>query len=159
MAALEVNGSAAEMEGVVATPDEVTLTTAGVARRYLVDWVGRTAFVDGPDGASTLGRARAVPDRGGSGGRGVGAAPRCRVEWCGWPCPWARPVEAGQILVVLEAMKMEHAVHAGAAGTVTEVDVAEGDQVETGQILVVVEPDDGDQGAQGEPTPAEGAAP
>jgi propionyl-CoA carboxylase alpha chain len=48
-------------------------------------------------------------------------------------------VEAGQVLVVLEAMKMEHAVHATAAGTVTEVDVAEGDQVETGRILVVVE--------------------
>ena len=35
---------------------------------------------------------------------------------------------------------MEHTVHAGTAGTVTEVDVAEGDQVETGRILVVVEP-------------------
>jgi len=50
-------------------------------------------------------------------------------------------VAAGQVLVVLEAMKMEHAVHAGAAGTVTEVDVAEGDQVETGRILAVVEAD------------------
>ena len=63
-------------------------------------------------------------------------------------------VEAGQLLVVLEAMKMEHAVHAAAAGTVTEVDVAEGDQVETGRVLVVVEPDaDGDAGADG-PRPA-----
>ncbi len=35
---------------------------------------------------------------------------------------------------------MEHAVHATAAGTVTEVDVTEGDQVETGRTLVVVEP-------------------
>ena len=50
-------------------------------------------------------------------------------------------VEAGQVLVVLEAMKMEHAVHAGAPGTVSEVDVTEGDQVETGRLLVVVEPD------------------
>jgi len=48
-------------------------------------------------------------------------------------------VEAGQLLVVLEAMKMEHAVHASAAGVVTEVDVTEGDQVETGRALVVVE--------------------
>jgi propionyl-CoA carboxylase alpha chain len=53
-------------------------------------------------------------------------------------------VEAGRVLVVLEAMKMEHAVHAGAPGTVAEVDVAEGDQVETGRILVVVEPDGDD---------------
>ena len=50
-------------------------------------------------------------------------------------------VEAGQVLVVLEAMKMEHAVAAGGPGTVAEVAVAEGDQVETGRVLVVVESD------------------
>jgi propionyl-CoA carboxylase alpha chain len=47
-------------------------------------------------------------------------------------------VEPGQLLVVLEAMKMEHAIHASAAGTVSEVDVSVGDQVETGQVLVVM---------------------
>jgi pyruvate/2-oxoglutarate dehydrogenase complex dihydrolipoamide acyltransferase (E2) component len=67
-------------------------------------------------------------------------------------------VEAGQVLVVLEAMKMEHAVHAAAAGTVTEVDVAEGDQVETGRILVVVEPAGRAEGAGDSGNPdAEGA--
>jgi 3-methylcrotonyl-CoA carboxylase alpha subunit len=50
-------------------------------------------------------------------------------------------VAAGQVLVVLEAMKMEHAVQAASPGTVTEVNVEEGDQVETGRILVVIEPD------------------
>jgi propionyl-CoA carboxylase alpha chain len=50
-------------------------------------------------------------------------------------------VVAGQLLVVLEAMKMEHAVHAAAAGTVASVTVAEGDQVETGRVLVVIEAD------------------
>jgi pyruvate/2-oxoglutarate dehydrogenase complex dihydrolipoamide acyltransferase (E2) component len=55
-------------------------------------------------------------------------------------------VSAGQLLVVLEAMKMEHAVHSSAAGTVTEVTVSEGDQVETGQILVVVEGEPGGGG-------------
>ncbi len=55
-------------------------------------------------------------------------------------------MELGQLLVVLEAMKMEHAVHAAAAGTVTEVNVAEGDQVETGRVLVVVEADDANDG-------------
>jgi propionyl-CoA carboxylase alpha chain len=48
-------------------------------------------------------------------------------------------VRSGQLLVVLEAMKMEHAVHATTAGTVTELGVAEGDQVETGRVLVVVD--------------------
>ncbi|MHB1711000.1 MAG: biotin/lipoyl-containing protein, partial [Acidimicrobiales bacterium] len=48
-------------------------------------------------------------------------------------------VEAGNLLVVLEAMKMEHSILAATAGTVTQVDVSVGDQVETGRVLVVVE--------------------
>jgi acetyl/propionyl-CoA carboxylase alpha subunit len=48
-------------------------------------------------------------------------------------------VDAGAILVVLEAMKMEHAVRAPAAGTVTELRVAVGDQVEADQPLAIVE--------------------
>jgi pyruvate/2-oxoglutarate dehydrogenase complex dihydrolipoamide acyltransferase (E2) component len=47
-------------------------------------------------------------------------------------------------------MKMEHAVHATGAGTVATVAVAEGDQVETGRILVVVEAgSDGSEETQG----------
>ena len=47
-------------------------------------------------------------------------------------------VEAGAALVVLEAMKMEHTVRASAAGTVRELHVAVGDQVDTGRLLAVV---------------------
>jgi propionyl-CoA carboxylase alpha chain len=50
-------------------------------------------------------------------------------------------------------MKMEHAVHATTAGTVTAVKVTEGDQVETGRILVVVQGDsnvDGDGAEAGD---------
>ena len=45
-------------------------------------------------------------------------------------------VIAGQTLVVLEAMKMEHALTAPYAGTVAEVSAARGDQVSEGAILV-----------------------
>ncbi|MDQ2859635.1 MAG: biotin/lipoyl-binding protein [Pseudomonadota bacterium] len=45
-------------------------------------------------------------------------------------------VGAGQTLVVLEAMKMEHALTAPYAGTVAEVATARGDQVSEGAILV-----------------------
>jgi biotin carboxyl carrier protein len=50
-------------------------------------------------------------------------------------------VEAGEILVVLEAMKMEHPMRATEDGVVSEVRVSEGDQVEAGTLLLVVEPD------------------
>jgi acetyl-CoA/propionyl-CoA carboxylase, biotin carboxylase, biotin carboxyl carrier protein len=45
-------------------------------------------------------------------------------------------VQAGQLLVVIEAMKMENEIVSHHAGTVEKVDVAEGDQVSSGQTLV-----------------------
>ena len=49
------------------------------------------------------------------------------------------PVEEGQVLGVLEAMKMELALKAPVTGTVTEVAAAVGDQVALGATLFVVE--------------------
>jgi propionyl-CoA carboxylase alpha chain len=48
-------------------------------------------------------------------------------------------VHAGDTLVVLEAMKMEHAIRAPYAGTVASVGAVIGQQVETGTVLVVVD--------------------
>jgi len=45
-------------------------------------------------------------------------------------------VEAGEVLLVLEAMKMETEITAPAAGTVAEVHVGPGEAVTGGQILV-----------------------
>jgi propionyl-CoA carboxylase alpha chain len=48
-------------------------------------------------------------------------------------------VRAGETLLVLEAMKMEHPMRAPQDGVVVEVRVAAGDQVENGALLLVVE--------------------
>jgi geranyl-CoA carboxylase alpha subunit len=50
-------------------------------------------------------------------------------------------VAAGQPVMTLEAMKMEHVHTAGVAGTVSSIDVAEGEQVTTGKIVVEIEAD------------------
>ncbi len=50
-------------------------------------------------------------------------------------------VAAGDALVVLEAMKMEHRIRADADATVVEVVVAVGDAVDAHEVLVVLEPD------------------
>jgi geranyl-CoA carboxylase alpha subunit len=50
-------------------------------------------------------------------------------------------VLAGQPVMTLEAMKMEHVHTAGVAGTVAAIDVAEGEQVTTGKIVVEIEAD------------------
>jgi geranyl-CoA carboxylase alpha subunit len=47
-------------------------------------------------------------------------------------------VAAGQPVMTLEAMKMEHVHTAGVAGTVSSIDVGEGEQVTTGRIVVEI---------------------
>ena len=49
-------------------------------------------------------------------------------------------VEAGDPVVVLEAMKMENNIDADIAGTVSSVNVAEGDSVGAGDVVVVISP-------------------
>jgi len=48
-------------------------------------------------------------------------------------------VEAGQPVLVLEAMKMQHTVCAPHAGVVTEINGLPGAQVAAGEVLAVVE--------------------
>jgi biotin carboxyl carrier protein len=49
-------------------------------------------------------------------------------------------VKAGQLLVVMEAMKMEHHLHAHMNGIVQAVCAAQGMQVSRGQLLVQLTP-------------------
>lgn len=55
-------------------------------------------------------------------------------------------VEAGQEIIVLEAMKMEHVHVAAAAGAIVSLTVSEGEQVTAGKMIA-------------EATPAERAGP
>jgi acetyl-CoA/propionyl-CoA carboxylase biotin carboxyl carrier protein len=48
------------------------------------------------------------------------------------------PVEVGQAVCVLEAMKMENQVNAERSGTVAEVKVQVGDTVGAGDVVVVI---------------------
>jgi acetyl-CoA/propionyl-CoA carboxylase biotin carboxyl carrier protein len=47
-------------------------------------------------------------------------------------------VEVGQVICIVEAMKMENEVTAHRAGTVSEIAVAAGQPVTTGQAICVV---------------------
>jgi len=47
-------------------------------------------------------------------------------------------VEAGQVICIVEAMKMENEVHAHRAGRVTELSIAPSQPVKTGQVICVI---------------------
>jgi len=47
-------------------------------------------------------------------------------------------VKRGQVLLVLEAMKMENEIYSGSSGVIKEIKVNEGDFVQPGAILIVV---------------------
>jgi propionyl-CoA carboxylase alpha chain len=135
---VEVDGVPIDLEAAWLAPNAASVTVDGVTRRYRVERVGSTVYVDGADGSSTLTEHARFPLAVDQVAEGSALAPMpggvVRVA-----VAEGDQVAGGQVLVVLEAMKMEHAVNASAAGVVTEVNVNVGDQVETGRILVVVD--------------------
>jgi acetyl/propionyl-CoA carboxylase alpha subunit len=121
-----------------ARPDAVDITVDGVRRRFDVAITGSEVDVDSMLGASSHRILPRFPDPDSQHAAGSLVAPmpgsvvRVHVE------PGAQ-VKAGDALIVLEAMKMEHTVAAPVAGTVAEVRVASGEQVDAGAVLVVLD--------------------
>ena len=108
-----------DVDAVASTADRSRLPLGGVTRRYLVDQVGSTSSSTDPTGARRWWSSERFPHAADQLAEGSALAPMpggvVRVA-----VAEGDTVEPGQLLVVLEAMKMEHAVHAAAAGTVVD---------------------------------------
>ena len=80
---------------------------------------------------------------GGSGGAAAGGSGNVEVPMQGTIVKVlvevGQDVEAGQAVVVLEAMKMENQINAEKAGKVKEIKVAAGDTVGAGDVVVVID--------------------
>ena len=78
--------------------------------------------------------------RGAAGGAGGGGEARAPMpgQIVDLPVSVGDRVKVGDKLVVLEAMKMQQGLATGIDGVVKEVNVAVGDQVSDGQLLVLV---------------------
>jgi propionyl-CoA carboxylase alpha chain len=122
-----------------ATRDEVVLERDGVRTAYAVHTVGEVSYVDGPGWAVTLSEVDPLPEPRPALPAGSLTAPMPGLVLEVRAAEGDR-VGAGQPLLTLAAMKMEHPVLAPAAGTVTELRVAAGSQVDAGDLLVVVDP-------------------
>ena len=135
----EVNG--AVLENVVldgAFPSGVALLVDGVRWNFAVHSVECTCFVDTTGFSGTYGIVPRFPNVDGSADAGSLVAPMpgsvVRVE-----VNIGAVVSAGDLLLVVEAMKMEHRIVAPTGGIVAEIRVSAGDVVDEGQVLAVVD--------------------
>jgi propionyl-CoA carboxylase alpha chain len=133
---------------VEATPDRVVLERApatgsgqaALRTSYDVAVAGDAVDVDSPHGHVRLTRTPRFTDPADAVASGSLLAPMPGTVVSVTVEAGAR-VEAGQPVLVLEAMKMQHTVAAPTAGTVTELPVSTGQQVAAGEVLAVVEED------------------
>jgi propionyl-CoA carboxylase alpha chain len=132
---LKAEGHDAEL--VSAEPGRVVLDVAGVRRTFDVARHDGVSYVDSSLGSVALTAAPrfADPDAALAAGSLVAPMPGTVVRLA---VQAGDPVKAGDPLLWLEAMKMEHRIAAPADGVVTELPVTVGQQVEVGTILAVV---------------------
>ncbi|MEV7106829.1 acetyl/propionyl/methylcrotonyl-CoA carboxylase subunit alpha [Streptomyces atroolivaceus] len=123
-----------------ARPGAVTLETGGLTRHFTVTTHADRVHVDTTAGSYTftaLPRFSDPAERTEPGSL-LAPMPGTVVRLAEGLVPGAA-VEAGQPLIWLEAMKMEHRVLAPASGTLTALHAAPGLQVEVGALLAVVQ--------------------
>ncbi|HEY4333662.1 MAG TPA: biotin/lipoyl-containing protein, partial [Ilumatobacteraceae bacterium] len=122
---------------IAATDDTVELELLGVRHRVRLHRVGHHLYADSMAGATDLVAVERfpLPDAHVAHGSLLSPMPGTVVAV---HAVVGQDVIAGQVLIALEAMKMEHSIKAPLAGAVVEVRVAVGDQVESGQVLIVV---------------------
>ena len=123
---------------VAAGPDEVVLEVAGVEHRLGVTIAGEAVDVEGDGWAVSLTALPRFPDASAHVAEGSLVAPMPGTVTAVHVAV-GDEVSAGQPLLVLEAMKMQHPVVAGASGVVRSLDVVPGAQVDAGTVLAVIE--------------------
>jgi propionyl-CoA carboxylase alpha chain len=122
---------------VSAEPDRVVLDIAGVRRTFAVARYDDVSYVDSSLGAVALAAQPrfADPDSALAAGSLVAPMPGTVVRLA---VSEGDSVRAGDPLLWLEAMKMEHKISAPADGVVAALPVEVGQQVEVGAVLAVV---------------------
>ena len=132
---------------VSAGPNRVVLEEDGVATAYDVAVTGDTVDVDSARGHARLQRVPRFTDPADAVASGSLLAPMPGTV-VSVAVAKGDEVAAGQPVLVLEAMKMQHTVAAPTAGTVTEIDVEPGAQVAAGEVLAVVSAGSSDESEQ-----------
>ncbi|MEU4893626.1 biotin carboxylase N-terminal domain-containing protein [Streptomyces sp. NPDC044780] len=125
-----------------ADPGRVVLDVAGVRRTFEVAAYGDRRYVDTPQGGHAFTALPRFPDPTARTEPGSLLAPMPGTVVRVAEVAVGDRVAAGQPLLWLEAMKMEHRVTAPAAGVLTALHATTGRQVEVGALLAVVAPEE-----------------
>jgi propionyl-CoA carboxylase alpha chain len=133
-----VDGEPLQVRVHALAPGHADVVVDGVRRRYTLDRAAGTVHVSTAAGAVQLRVVPRFPETVAHLHQGSLVAPMPATVVRLLVAP-GDLVGAGQALVVLEAMKMEHSVLAPDDAAVTEVPVGVGDTVGIGQLLVVLE--------------------
>ncbi|MXG24383.1 acetyl/propionyl/methylcrotonyl-CoA carboxylase subunit alpha [Streptomyces sp. YIM 132580] len=125
-----------------ATPDHVTLELDRLTRHFTITTERDRLYVDTAGASYTFTALPRFTDPATQADPGslLAPMPGTVVRLAEGLAP-GTVVEAGQPLIWLEAMKMEHRVLAPASGTLTALHAAPGHQVEVGALLAVVQED------------------
>jgi propionyl-CoA carboxylase alpha chain len=117
----------------------IDFDTGGRRHRLHVLAAGDQVWVQGPDGDVALTAMPRFPgEERGEGVAGGLVAPMPGTVLAVHVTP-GDTVAQGQLLMIVEAMKMEHRITAPQAGTVTEIRARPGDQVNGGDLLAVLD--------------------
>jgi propionyl-CoA carboxylase alpha chain len=125
---------------VTASDERVVLDVNGIRLTFNVHRVGEVSYVDSPEGSVALRRLTRFPLPEMEVAEGSLIAPLPGAVRRVLVVPGQR-VRAGELLLTLEAMKLEHPVHAPSAGVVASLPVGPGAEVDTGELLAVLDPE------------------
>jgi propionyl-CoA carboxylase alpha chain len=120
--------------------DRVVLDVSGIRLTFGVHRVGEVSYVDSPEGSVALRELSRFPLPAPEAAEGSLIAPLPGAVRRVLVVPGQR-VRAGELLLTLEAMKLEHPVHAPSAGVVASLPVHPGAEVDTGELLAVLDPE------------------
>jgi propionyl-CoA carboxylase alpha chain len=143
-----VDGQPLDLSCVMAEPQRVELLSGQVRRRFDVEVAGNRAWV-----SSRRSRVEVVIQE-----RFPVAAMELAAGSLSAPMPGVvvrvdvsegDRVRAGQPLLYIEAMKMEHPVTAPTAGVVSGINVITGSAVDPGTLLLVIDAEEVDEGTHG----------
>jgi propionyl-CoA carboxylase alpha chain len=134
----DVDGQEGMARVLRAEPGWIELETDGVQRVLYLTREGPRHWVQSPTGEVALVEVPRFPEPEREQIAGGYAAP-LPGRIVGVNVEAGQAVSAGQVLVIVEAMKMEHVISCTEDGTVSEVRVTAGQQVEAGELLLVVD--------------------